>query len=68
MGKISEGGCYIITNKIDKNEKYLILVSGDEPFLVKEMIWDCYKNIIVTNDILRGKDFYWEMKNDTLCL
>lgn len=64
MDKIDKSGCYIITNKIDVNESYLILVSGKEPFLVKEIIWDCNKNIILTNDILRGKEFIWEINND----
>ena len=59
MDKIDKSGCYIITNEKDETEKYLVLISGYNPFLKMEIIWDLNKNIIVSDDVLRGKGFDW---------
>jgi len=59
MEKEIKSGCYIITNKKDETEKYLVLISGYNPFLKMEIIWDLNKNIIVSDDVLRGKGFDW---------
>ena len=63
MEKEMKSGCYIITNQNKENEKYLILISGYNPFLKQEIIWDLNKNIIVSDDVLRGKSFYWVLQN-----
>lgn len=57
--KVMKSGCYIITNLAKKEEKYLVLISGSTPFLKKEIIWDCDKNEITTDDVLRGEEFDW---------
>ena len=57
--KEMKSGCYIITNQKDSNEKYLVLISGYNPFLKWEIIWCLNKNIIVSDDVLRGKNFDW---------
>lgn len=59
MEKEIKSGCYIITNEKDETEKYLVLISGYNPFLKMEIIWDLSKNIIVSDDVLRGKGFDW---------
>ena len=63
MEKEMKSGCYIITNQNKRDEKYLVLISGYNPFLKKEIIWDLNKNIIVSDDVLRGKNFDWVLQN-----
>jgi hypothetical protein len=63
MEKEMKSGCYIITNQNKQDEKYLVLISGCNPFLKKEIIWDLNKDIIVSNDVLRGKNFDWVLQN-----
>lgn len=53
----------IITNQKKEDEKYLVLISGYNPFLKIELIWDNNKNIIVSDDVLRGKNFDWVLQN-----
>jgi hypothetical protein len=63
MEKEMKSGCYIITNQNKRDEKYLVLISGYNPFLKKEIIWDLNKNIIVSDDVLRAKNFDWDLQN-----
>ena len=63
MEKEMKSGCYIITNQNKQDEKYLVLISGCNPFLKKEIIWDLNKDIIVSNDVLRAKNFDWVLQN-----
>jgi hypothetical protein len=63
MEKEMKSGCYIITNQKKEDEKYLVLISGYNPFLKIELIWDSNKNIIVSDDVLRGKNFDWVLQN-----
>lgn len=62
MGDVNTSGYYIVTNKLRETEIYLILISGYAPFLKIEIIWDCYKNQIVSDDCLRGKNFNWVLQ------
>ena len=39
--------------------KYLVLISGDNPFLKIDIIWDYNKNKVVSTDVFRGKNFKW---------
>ena len=63
MEKEMKSGCYIITNQNKQDDKYLVLISGYNPFLKKEIIWDLNKNIIVSDDVLRAKNFDWDLQN-----
>ena len=63
MGTILESGYYIITNKTNDNEKYLLLISGFNPFLKVEVIWDLHKSKLITDDVMRGKSFDWKLQN-----
>ena len=63
MEKEIKSGYYIITNKNKEDEKYLVLISGYNPFLKQEIIWDLNKNKIVSDDVLRGKNFDWVLQN-----
>jgi hypothetical protein len=58
-----ESGYYIITNKTNNNEKYLVLISGFSPFLKIEVVWELNENRLVNNDVMRGKFFDWELQN-----
>ncbi len=58
-----ESGYYIITNKTNNNEQYLLLISGLNPFLKIEVIWDLHKSKLTTDDVMRGKNFDWELQN-----
>jgi hypothetical protein len=58
-----ESGYYIITNKTNNNEKYIILISGFRPFLKIEVIWDLHKSKLMKDDVMRGKNFDWELQN-----
>jgi hypothetical protein len=58
-----ESGYYIITNKTNNNEQYLLLISGLNPFLKIEAIWDLHKSKLTTDDVMRGKNFDWELQN-----
>ncbi len=58
-----KSGYYIITNKTNNNEKYLILISGFNPFLMIEVIWDLHNSKLTTDDVMRGKNFDWELQN-----
>lgn len=60
--KIIEG-CYIITNTKNDGEKYLVLVSGNSPFLKISAIWDLTKNRLTNDDVLRGKIYSWDLQN-----
>lgn len=63
MGIQLERGSYIITNQKHESEKYLVLISGDNPFLKIEVIWDLHKSKLTTNDVMRGKTFDWKLQN-----
>ena len=63
MEKEMKSGCYIITNQNKQDDKYLVLISGCNPFLKKEIIWDLNKAIIDSNDDLRAKNFDWDLQN-----
>ena len=62
MSGANTSGYYIVTNKLRETEIYLILISGYTPFLKIEVIWDCYKNKIVSDDCLKGKTFNWVLQ------
>jgi hypothetical protein len=63
MEKEIKNGCYILTNQKKEDEKYFVLISGHTPFLKIEAIWCYNKNIILTDDVLRGKFFNWILQN-----
>jgi hypothetical protein len=58
-----KSGCYIINNLKNSDEKYLILISGTNPFLKIEIIWNINENRLESKDIMRGKNFSWIHKN-----
>ena len=62
MGEVKTSGHYVVTNNLIESEIYLILISGYTPFLKIEIIWDCYKNQIVSDDCLKGKTFNWVLQ------
>lgn len=59
---INSAGCYVVTNKSNDVEKYIVLISGHSPFLKIEYIWHVNKKYKVSDDVFRGKDFSWEFK------
>ena len=56
--EINKSGVYVATNQNNQDNRYLVLISGDDHFLKIEEVWDLYHNCI-TYDGLRGKSFEW---------
>lgn len=59
MKDIEESGSYNLVDTSDNKLKYLVLISGDNPFLKIDIIWDYNKNKVVSTDVFRGKNFKW---------
>lgn len=59
MKDIKESGSYNLVDLSDNKLKYLVLISGDNPFLKIDVIWDYNKNKVVSTDVFRGKNFNW---------
>lgn len=59
MKDIKESGSYNLVDPSDNKLKYLVLISGDNPFLKIDIIWDYNKNKVVSTDVFRGKTFKW---------
>ena len=59
MKDIKESGSYNLVDTSDNKLKYLVLISGDNPFLKIDVIWDYTKNKVVSTDVFRGKNFKW---------
>jgi len=52
LSEINKSGVYIVTNLNEPDNKYLVLISGNNHFLKIESVWDLYHNCIVYDDLM----------------
>ena len=55
-------GIYLLINVNNVNDRFYCILSGDNPFLKWETTFDYNNNVVVSKDILRGKNFIWIKK------
>lgn len=58
QSEINKPGVYVATNLNEPDNRYLVLIGGDNHFLKIETIWDLYHNAISWDDV-RGKSLDW---------
>lgn len=58
LPEVNKSGVYVVTNTNDRDNQYLVLISGHNHFLKIETVWDLYHNTVEFDD-LRGKSLDW---------
>jgi hypothetical protein len=56
INKIKKG-VYKYTQKSYRRIQYLVTISGENPFLQIESVFDLFNNRVVSKDKLRGNEF-----------